>query len=95
MNQANENAYVEKKTPLCEKNLLYKMAQPLFRASGALFEFNLIYCFLGVFQANFTLKSTFWPLSTGSSSILTPDSSLKSNFSPRKYVKHLITPKFL
>ena len=80
MFQAKLRAYVEEKTPPTEENLLYKMAQPLFRASGAFFEFNLIYRFFGVFQANFTLNSPFWALSTGSSSILTPDSSLKSNF---------------
>ena len=87
--QAKVFGFNTKKTPQTEENLLYKMAQPLFRASGALFEFNMIHCFFGVFQANFTPKSTFWPLSTGSSSILTSDSSLKSNFSPRKYKKHL------
>ena len=90
MFQAKVFVFNEIKTPQTEENLLYKMAQPLFRASRADFEFNLIHCFSGVFQANFTLKSTFWPLSTGSSSILTPDSSLKLNFSPRKYVKHLV-----
>ena len=40
------------------------------------------------------MKSTFGPLHTGFSSILTPDSSLKSNSGPRKYVGHLILPKF-
>ena len=95
MFQAKVFVFNEIKTPQTEENLLYKMAQPLFRASHADFEFNLIHCFSGVFQANFTLKSRFWPLSTRSSSILTPDSSLKLNLSPRKYVKHLVIAVFL
>ena len=62
MFSANHFDFVTKKIPRTEENLLYKMAQPLFRASRADFEFNLIHCFSGVFQANFTLKSRFWPL---------------------------------
>ena len=65
------------------------MAQPLFGSSRAEFEFNLIYTVFAVFKAISTIKSTFWHLLTRFGSILTPDSSLKSNFSPRKYKKHL------
>ena len=80
MFQEKLRALIEKKTPPTEKNLLYKMAQPLFRAPGAHFEFYAFQTVFSVFRAFFGLKTTFWSLLTGLSSILLSDSSSEKKF---------------